>query len=238
MRPRPPIPGKNTSAIIYQTLRREIVSMQRKPGEPIVEKEISQIFGVSRTPVREAILRLAAENLIEIAPQSGTFVGRIPLDGLSEAMVIRKALESVTVRGAAEKATRSQIAGLQAILERQREAVEADDQDGFYNADEAFHATIAEVAGYQGIWTFIQQVKVQVDRYRHLTLPQPGRMPLLIKEHAAIIEAIGAHHGDKAVAALDAHLGGLEAGLDIFPDLNPNYFFSERGTEPLTEVEK
>jgi DNA-binding GntR family transcriptional regulator len=225
MRLHPSSPGNSTSAIIYQSLRRDIVSMHRKPGEPILEKALGQIFGVSRTPIREAILRLAAENLVEIAPQSGTFVARIPLASLSEAMVIRKALEGITVRAAAEKATRSQIAGLQAILERQREAVETKDQDGFYNADEAFHEGITQITDYPGIWGFIQQVKVQLDRYRHLTLPQPGRMPLLIKEHAAIVDAIGEHHGDKAVAALNIHLGGLESGLEIFPDLNPNYFF-------------
>lgn len=227
MRPGPTNVSNSASALIYQTLRREIISLQRKPGEPIIEKEIGSTFGVSRTPIREAILRLAAEQLVEIVPQSGTFVARIPLSALPEAIVIRRALEEVAVRTAAQMASRSQIAGLEANLERQREAVEAGDQDGFHEADEAFHAALAEAAGYPGIWMVVQQVKVQVDRYRHLTLPQPGRMERLVSEHSAIARAIRDHDADRAVSCLDAHLDGLEAGLEIFPDLNPNYFFGD-----------
>jgi GntR family transcriptional regulator, rspAB operon transcriptional repressor len=150
-------------------------------------------MGVSRTPVREAILKLADEGLLEIFPQSGIFVSRIPMAALPEAIIIRKALEETTARLAAERATSSQILALHSILERQREASAAKDDDAFHRADEMFHATIAEVAGYPGIWTLIQQVKVHVDRYRRLTLPQEGRITRVIAEHEAILGAIEAH---------------------------------------------
>ncbi len=230
MRTGPAINGNSSSALIYQTLRREIVSLHRRPGEPISEKELGLLFGVSRTPIREAILRLAAEQLVEIAPQSGTYVARIPLPTLNEAIVIRRALEKVTVSAAADNASRSQIALLDANLERQREAAAADDRDAFHDADEQFHGSIAEAAGYPGIWATVLQVKVQVDRYRHLTLPQPGRMVRLVEEHAAIARAIGAHDAKTAVAALEAHLDGLRAGLDEFPGLNPSYFYGDIAT--------
>lgn len=110
----------STSALIYQVLWNDIVSLRRYPGDPILEKEIAAQFGVSRTPVREAILRLSNEKLIEILPQSGTFVARIALDTLPEAIVVRKALEDVTVRAAAVKASRTQIATLRANLELQK----------------------------------------------------------------------------------------------------------------------
>jgi DNA-binding GntR family transcriptional regulator len=97
MRGGPGTNGNSTSSLIYQTLRREIVSMHRKPGDPIIEKELASTFGVSRTPIREALLRLSAEHLVEIAPQSGTFVARIPLADLPEAIVIRRALEELAV---------------------------------------------------------------------------------------------------------------------------------------------
>lgn len=219
--------GNSAAALIYQTLRRDIVSLHRKPGDPIVEKDLAATFGVSRTPIREALLRLATEHLVEIAPQSGTFVARIPLNALPEAIVIRRALEEFSVKSAARDASRSQIALLDANLERQRETVATDDQDAFHEADEDFHAKIAEAAGYPGIWTVVQQVKLQVDRYRHLTLPQPGRMARLVEEHAEIVRAIRDHDAERAVAKLGLHLDGLVDGLDEFPSRNPEYFYGE-----------
>ncbi|PKU25062.1 GntR family transcriptional regulator [Telmatospirillum siberiense] len=219
--------GNSAAALIYQTLRRDIVSLHRKPGDPIIEKDLAATFGVSRTPIREALLRLATEQLVEIAPQSGTFVARIPLNALPEAIVIRRALEEFSVKSAAENASRSQIALLEANLERQRETVAAEDQDAFHEADEDFHATIAESAGYPGIWTVVQQVKLQVDRYRHLTLPQPGRMARLVEEHADIVHAIRDHDPSRAVVKLGIHLDGLVDGLDEFPGKNPSYFYGD-----------
>src|SRR5258707_11547594 len=147
---------------IYSDLRIELVSMQRRPGEVISEAEIALFYGVSRTPVREAILKLSDEGLLEIYPQSGIFVSRIPIAALPEAIIIRKALEETTARLAAERATSSQILTLYSVLERQREASAARDSSAFHQADEMFHAAIADVAGYPGIWKFIQQVKVHV----------------------------------------------------------------------------
>src|SRR6266404_9854730 len=84
------------SSKIYSDLRTELVSMQRRPGEVISEAEIALSYGMSRTPVREAILRLSDEGLLEIFPQSGIFVSRIPIAALPEAIIIRKALEVTT----------------------------------------------------------------------------------------------------------------------------------------------
>src|ERR1700728_670711 len=170
---------------IYSDLRTELVSLRRRPGEAISEAEIALSYGVSRTPVREAILKLSDEGLLEIYPQSGIFVSRIPMAALPEAIIVRKALEETTAQLAAERATSSQILILHAILERQREADAANDRDAFHHADEAFHAGIADVAGHPGIWTLIQQVKIHVDRYRRLTLPQQGRIARAIEEHEA-----------------------------------------------------
>src|SRR5450756_2597743 len=80
------------SSKIYSDLRTELVSLQRRPGEVISEAEIALSYGVSRTPVREAILKLADEGLLEIFPQSGSFVSRIPVGALPEAIIVRRAL--------------------------------------------------------------------------------------------------------------------------------------------------
>ncbi|WP_312407336.1 GntR family transcriptional regulator [Rhizobium sp.] len=205
----------STSALIYQVLWNDIVSLRRYPGDPILEKEIAAQFGVSRTPVREAILRLSNEKLIEILPQSGTFVARIALDTLPEAIVVRKALEDVTVRAAALKASRTQIATLRANLELQKVQAAEADYEGFRRTDDTFHTLIAEAAGYPGIWDIIKSVKIKVDRYCHLSLPKPGRIARLIKEHTAIFNAIRDHEPDRAAEAIHAHLDAIMTGVEM-----------------------
>ena len=202
------------------------MSIGRRPGEVISEAEIALSYGVSRTPVREAILKLSDEGLVEIFPQSGIFVSRIPLAALPEAIIVRKALEETTARLAAERATSSQILILHAILARQREADSAGDRDGFHQADETFHGAIAEVAGYPGIWTLIQQVKVHVDRFRRLTLPQSGRMSQVIAEHEVILAAVERHDPEAARTAMAAHLERLLGDISATQHTNPEFFDS------------
>ena len=216
--------ARGIGAKIYADLRAELVSLKRLPGEPISEAELAKSYGFSRTPAREAVRKLADEGLVEIFPQSGTFVSRIPLAALPEAIVIRKALEETSARLAAERARRSQIIALLACLERQREASRACDRDAFHQTDEAFHRAIAEAAGYRGIWSVVEQVKVHVDRYRRLTLPQAGRMARAIREHAAIAAAIEAGDGVRAARAMGVHLDGLLSDIPGIRRLNPDYF--------------
>jgi len=213
-----------TASRIYSDLRSELVSLQRRPGEPISETEIAHSYGVSRTPVREAILKLADEGLVDIFPQSGIFVSLIPVAALPESIVIRKSLEETAAKLAAERASPSQILGLRAIIERQREADAAGDRVAFHQADEAFHAMIAEVAGYPGIWKFIQQVKIHVDRFRLLTLPVTGRMSEVIAEHEPILEAIEAHDPERARTAMDKHIGRLLGDIAETQFTNPEFF--------------
>lgn len=224
--------GETTADRIYRALRAEIVALQRTPGQPISEKEVALMSRVSRTPVREALLRLSGEGLVEIFPQSGTFIGRIPIAALPEAILVRKALEDLTVRRATEHADAEKIAALNALIERQRKAERRADHDAFHAADELFHATIAEFAGHPGIWRLVEQVKVQVDRYRRLTLPVPGRMGMVVAEHNAIVAAMATLDPARAAAAMAAHLDGLSSSITDVRDLNPE-FFDVSSPDPL-----
>jgi DNA-binding GntR family transcriptional regulator len=231
--------ARGIGARLYADLRAELVSLERLPGEPISEAELAKSYGFSRTPVREALRKLADEGLIEIFPQSGTFAARIPLAALPETIVIRKMLEETSARLAAERAQRSQIIVLLAQLERQREASRAGDRNAFHQADEAFHGAIAEAAGYRGIWALVEQVKVHVDRLRRLTLPQEGRMARAIREHAAIAAAIESRDGARAAVAMGAHLDGLLADIPNIRRLNPDYFADDaRVREPPVDGRK
>jgi DNA-binding GntR family transcriptional regulator len=219
--------GATMASVVFRELRDEIVSMRRKPGEAIAEKQIAESYGVSRTPVREAVLRLADDGLVEVFPQSGTYVSRIPLYRLPEAIVIRKTLEEGTVRHAASRASAADIRALYANLELQERMRVSGDHEGFHQSDEAFHALLAEISGYPGFWTVIQQVKVQVDRCRRLTLPEPGRLLKVISEHTAVVEAIAAHDPERAVRSIAAHLDGLRTAVDAVSASHHEYFTSE-----------
>jgi len=209
---------------VYRALHDDIVAMRISPGQPINEKAVALDHGVSRTPVREALLQLAGERLVEIFPQSGTFVTRIPIAALPEAILVRKALEELTARRAAENAGPAQVAILRQFIDRQQKLERRGDRDGFHAADDGFHAAIAEAAGHPGIWRLIEQVKMQVDRYRRLTLPVPGRMGRVVDEHAIVVAAIAAGDPKQASAAMAAHLDGLSASIADVRDLNPEYF--------------
>jgi DNA-binding GntR family transcriptional regulator len=219
--------AETAAKLLYRELKADIVSMRRKPGEAIVERDVASRYGVSRTPVREAILRLADDALVDIFPQSGTFVSKIPIGSLPEAIIIRKALEQMTASLAAEAASPGDVVELHELIELQRRMQKVGDRERFHQADEAFHAKIAELAGHPRIWTLIQQVKIQVDRYRRLTLPVPGRMVRVLREHATIVKAIEAGNSSGAANAMAAHLDGLSASISDVRNLNPEYFVEE-----------
>ncbi|WP_417270726.1 MULTISPECIES: GntR family transcriptional regulator [Alphaproteobacteria] len=220
----------------YQKIRNDIISMALPPGTPISETELAAQSGVSRTPIREAILRLARENLVEVVPKSGTFVARIPVSALPEALIARCALECATARAAAQVASRSQILELHALLERQRELAAQGDMPNFHLADEDFHEHVAVIGGLPGLWTMIQNIKLQVDRFRRLTLPEVGRMTMVIEEHAAVVAAIEARDTASASAAMEHHLTGLQLHVKSVVEAHPDYFIHDTDLNSLLHI--
>lgn len=213
---------RTVSSLIHDTLRGDILGMKWKPGEPISEKEIALQFGVSRTPVREAILKLVEERLVEIFPQSGTFVARIPVDELAEAMLVRSALEKTTVAFAAQHHCQKDLLNLSHILDQQHAAAESENREAFHDADEEFHQAIAIAAGFPNIWRVVTNVKYQIDRYRRLTLPAPGRMAKVISEHREVYNGIAANDPILATEAMEKHLAAL-MGRNEAEYINPEY---------------
>lgn len=223
--------GQTSADQVYQKIHRAIAWMELRPGTPISELSLATENGVSRTPVREALARLAKEKLVEVIPKSGTFVGRIPVSSLVEAMVARRALESVIVRRAVDRAVPSVVLEFRAMIERQREIAATGDPVRFHQADEDFHAAFAKVAGYEGIWEMILQVKLQVDRYRQLTLPQEGRIAMVITEHESVVDAMEAGDGEAAVHAMQDHIDKLRLDIQVFREMWPDYFIHDRALD-------
>jgi len=150
--------GRVTTAMtIFERLHAAIVALELVPGTALQEKLIAEQFGVSRTPVREALIRLAEAGLVDIFPQSGTFVSRIPLSAIPEAVIVRKALECVTVEMAAAAAAPADIARLDAVIARQAAFAAIGDTGAFHGADEAFHEQIAAAARHPGISRVVRQ---------------------------------------------------------------------------------
>lgn len=209
---------------IMAELRRSILDMSLPPGSPLVEKLLTEQFGVSRTPVREALIRLSEEGLVEIFPQSGTIVGRIPVDALPEAVVVRQALEAAAVSLAVAKASDADLDRLDAVITRQQAMASIDDRKGFHAADEAFHETLAVIGGHRGLWRVVQAAKAQIDRCRLLTLPIPGRMLMAIGEHREVMQALRARDEAAALAAMKRHLSALVPDVATIRQDYPGYF--------------
>jgi DNA-binding GntR family transcriptional regulator len=178
--------------------------------------------------VHEAVQRLADEGLVEVIPRSGTFVARIPLEGLDEAMMVRNALEGAIIEKAASRSTPDSVAVLRDILEQQAAAIAASDFRAFHHSDELFHSTLADQSGYPGVWPIIQQAKIQVDRYRQLTLPLQGRMDGVLEEHRAVVDAIANGDAARAVQAMRDHLDHVLPVLEITRQLRPELFTSKQ----------
>lgn len=198
--------------------------MRLLPGTPLTEKALTERFNVSRTPVREALIRLSEDGLVDIQPQSGTFVSRIPVAKIPEAVIIRKALEGATVERAATSASRYDIAHLDHILALQRQLADQDDSPAFLAADESFHEAIAVISGHPGIWEFLMPAKAQIDRARSLTMPVLHRMTVVTQEHQVIRDAIANHDPKAAIAAMDRHLGAVILDIAQLRNQYPDYF--------------
>ena len=142
----------NTRGQAYSVLRDAIVCGELEPGRQLSENELAELLAVSRTPVREALIRLRDDRFVQIVPQLGTFVTHISEAGVADAQFIREALECAAVRIAAERADEEDLAALDGIVARQREVRDADDYDRFYALDDEFHAALMELSGHGIAW--------------------------------------------------------------------------------------
>ncbi len=212
------------ASLILKDIRADILSMILVPGTPLSEKTLTERYRISRTPVREALIRLAEEGLVDIFPQSGTFVGRIPVDALPEAVVVRQALEGATIGLAIDRATDDDFARLEVLIARQQAMANLNDQNGFHGEDEAFHEELTIIAGHPGLWRVIHAAKTQIDRCRRLTLPKAGRMIQVVREHTEVLTALKSRDKQAAETAMRLHLSTVLPDADAIRKQYPDYF--------------
>lgn len=208
-----------TARAIYAELRGDIVTLRLTPGAKLSENELALRFGTSRAPVRDALIRLTEDGLIQVQPQRGSFVTRISLRAMERARFVREALEIAIARRAAEH-------GIAAAARRQAEdAITAQqaarlDPAGFTAADDRFHRAFADGTALDGVWDIIEREKAQFDRIRFLSLPAVTPVDVLIEQHRAILAAVLSRRPAEAEAAIRTHLSEV---LRITDDLAGRY---------------
>ena len=211
---------------VYLALQEAILSLQFLPGEVVRKGPICEKLGVSRSPVAEAIARLANEGLVDVIPQSGTRVAYFSMEDIREGTFLRQALELSTVAKVAEDRTEDQMAQINRNMRLQALLVEDLDFAGFYQADEDFHALLMRFTGYPRLKAVARMVSLQVTRARMLLLPTPGRTTETLEEHQAVVDAIQAGDPEAAQRAMRHHLDQLMPRIEALAQTRPELFQS------------
>ncbi|WP_306319790.1 MULTISPECIES: GntR family transcriptional regulator [unclassified Streptomyces] len=217
-------PKESNRARVHALLRARITSLELPPGAPLSENELAAELDVSRTPVREALILLGEESLVDIFPKLGTFVSRISVDAVLEAQFMREALELAALREAVKRAEAEDIAALRAILDAQGAALKAADDDAFFEQDEDFHRRLMEASGHRTLWRTVTTAKAHLDRARRLSLPLPRRIEHLIDEHRAVVDALEQRDAARAEEALRGHLQGVFDDIGTIQAERPELF--------------
>jgi len=201
--------------------------MELQPGQLISETALAQQFGVSRTPVREALIQLSNIGFVEVLPQRGTYVTKLSMAKIFEAQFIREALEVAVVSNLAgfEEELRNQVVGeCEKIVNEQKEASADDDSLAFQNLDDKFHQSLAIFTHHLRTAELIEAEKAHMDRVRNLSLHMSGQYKRVLNQHAAIIKAIKSGSPDKAATAMSVHLQDVFTVLELIPKEHPEYF--------------
>lgn len=209
---------------VYLSLKDAILTLAYKPGQILRKQQVCDVLEVSRSPVSEAIARLASEGLVAIMPQAGTYVARFSMDEIRESAFLREALELAAVEHLAPVITSEQILQLKRNLRVQEALIEDGDVAGFYEKDAEMHALLMSFTGFRRLARMADTVWLQVARARRLILPEPGRVKDTLAEHRRIIEALEACDPEAARTATRHHLRQLLTYLEPLEQSRPDLF--------------
>jgi len=215
--------SRHAAPQVFEKLRALIVSLELKPGAPLARPELAEAFGLSQTPIRDALIQLRDEGLVDIYPQHTTAVSRIDVAAARQAHFLRRSLELEIVRVLAERDDPALIERLRAHIDLQRANQGADRYHAFLDADRAFHREMHQAAGVAGLWELEQRYSGHVDRLRRLHLPEAGKAERILRDHQRIIDAIARHDAPGAQDALREHLSGTLSQVDEICQRYPEY---------------
>ncbi|MBR8748615.1 HTH-type transcriptional repressor RspR [Fusobacterium sp. DD29] len=217
--------GENTKHYIYRILKMNIMTLTIKPGTIISEADICSALSVSRTPIREAIVRLSEELLMNVYPQKGSFVSLIDLNIVEEAYFMRKILEKEILRLAIDNFSEAGIKELEKNLKFQNiiSQVEEDHSELFF-LDNEFHRLIYKEVGKEKVWNSIQSLSTHYDRVRFLDAVEKTNLIPTLEQHKEILEIIKNKEKDKVDSIVDCHLSNFKNKMDYLLEKYPSYF--------------
>ncbi|WP_408593667.1 GntR family transcriptional regulator [Paracoccus marcusii] len=216
-----PIRAATTAQQVHDWLYRCVLRGDLLPGTRLSETEIAAQVNLSRQPVREAFIRLAADGLAEVLPQRGTYIGRISMRAVLSARFIREAVESDLARHVA--ATRPDLTAMAAELAVQERCDVEGDVPGFIESDDRFHRAMALAADQGAVWQDLERLKAQMNRLRHLSMRVFDRSQT-IAQHRAVLTALQAGDADGAEDAIRTHLRQMLTELPQMAAAHPDYF--------------
>ena len=213
---------------VYDLLRLRIVSMELPPETTLSRSELAHQFGVSQTPIREALQRLEQDGLVRIFPQSKTIVTKIDTRQLFEAHYLRVAVEAETVRRLTIAQDKKLISKLKAVVNMQEALVDGTNDMGMFNElDEAFHQIMFAGVEQLGLFRLVKSKSGHLARARRLDLPVENKIRRILTDHIAIIAAIEAGDPNAAMEAMRDHLTGTLARIEALQQENPGYFLAQ-----------
>ena len=208
---------------VYAALRNSIINLNLAPGTAISEKDISQRFEVSRTPVREAFIHLSKEGLIRVIPQKETMVSLIDLARVEQEFFLRQSLEIAVQEHFLRNSKREHINELENLLDLQAEALKKNSPADFIRYDDAFHRTFFDGAGQPLCWEIVSSMSGHYYRVRMLIVRISGIADEKVLHHRNIFEALKNHDLEKTRKLLFSHLS-LETEEDLLREKFPDFF--------------
>jgi DNA-binding GntR family transcriptional regulator len=214
----------STRDYVYKIIRDQIVNWELEPGLKISEKEVAQSLNVSRTPVREAFLQLAQEELVGIYPQSGTIILKIDLNHVREARFVREKIERAVVVELCNGMSEDTIFQLETNLTMQKLCLEKGTHQRMFELDEEFHKLLFEGVYMNRTWTFIRQMNSHFDRIRVLRMASNTDWNVVVSHHQEIFKHIMEKDAVAADKAIEKHLNLVIFEAEELKERYPDYF--------------
>ncbi len=196
--------------VVFNTLREAILKGELKPGERLMEIQLADQLGVSRTPIREAIRKLELEGLVLMIPRKGAEVAKISEKNLRDVLEVRRSLEELATELACQRITDEEIADLEAAQQRFIEAVDRGDATEIADTDEAYHDVIYQATNNDRLVQILNNLREQMYRYRLEYIKDESKRQILIVEHDQILKAIKNRHVDEARRSMREHIDNQE----------------------------
>lgn len=207
---------------IVEYLREKILELELAPGTSLSRLELQKQFGLSQTPVRDALMRLEEEGLVTVYPQYATLVSKIDINLARQSHFMRRAVEQEIVHELASKPDRRFINRLVDVNAKLKTLVSSDEYGTFLRHDRDFHYILYEEAGLEDVWPVVRRHSGHIDRLRRLNLPNVGKARV-VDNHDAIIEGLAACDPARAEEAMKIHLSGTLSMVDSIVERYPDF---------------